>query len=111
MFTTRFELHRGDGNANRVLSIGHGAEGKGYGVASNFNTLWRQVGTTPLFASLGEEDTAAHLIVVRIEFGGGNRDVATIYRDPESLIDEGRCTPIATLKGNLAFRSNQPGQF
>jgi hypothetical protein len=98
-----FELHRGDGNANRVLSIGHGAEGTGYGVASNFNTLWRQVGETPLFASLGEEDTVAHLIVVRIEFGGENRDVATIYRDPKSLIDEQRCTATATLQGNLAF--------
>jgi hypothetical protein len=98
-----FELHRGDGNANRVLSIGHGAEGTGYGVASNFNTLWRQLGDSPLFASLGEEDTVAHLIVVRIEFGGGNHDVATIYRDPESLIDEERCTATATLKGNLAF--------
>jgi hypothetical protein len=98
-----FELHRGDGNANRVLSIGHGAEGTGYGVASNYNTLWRQLGETPLFASLGEEDTVAHLIVVRIEFGSGDRDVATIYRDPESLINEERCTPIATLRGNLAF--------
>ena len=98
-----FELHRGDGNANRVLSIGHGAEGTGYGVASNFNTLWRQLSDTPLFASLGEEDTVAHLIVVRIEFAQGNRDVATIYRDPESLIDEERCSPTATLRGNLAF--------
>jgi hypothetical protein len=98
-----FELHRGDGNANRVLSIGHGAEGTDYGVASNFNTLWRQLGDSPLFAPLGEEDTVAHLIVVRIEFGGGNRDVATIYRDPESLIDEERCTATAKLKGNLAF--------
>ena len=29
--------------------------------------------------------------------------MATIYRDPESLIDEGRCSPTATLRGNLAF--------
>jgi hypothetical protein len=98
-----FELHRGDGNANRVLSIGHGAEGTSYAVASNFNTLWRQLSDTPLFASLGEEDTVAHLFVVRIEFGAGNRDVATIYRDPASLIDEERCEPTATLRGNLAF--------
>jgi hypothetical protein len=98
-----FELHRGDGNANRVLSIGHGAEGTGYGVASNFNTIWRKLGATPLFAPLGEEDTIAHLMVVRIEFGGGDRDVATIYRDPASLLDEERCTPTATLNGNLAF--------
>ncbi len=27
-----YELHRGDGNANRVLCIGHGAESTGYGV-------------------------------------------------------------------------------
>jgi hypothetical protein len=97
-----FELHRGDGNPNRVLSIGHGAEGTGYGVASNFNTIWRKTGAT-LFASLGEEDTVAHLIVVRIEFGDGDGDVATVYRDPESLIDEQRCTATATLEGNLAF--------
>ena len=32
-----FELHRGDGNPNRVLSIGYGAEGTGYGVSSNYN--------------------------------------------------------------------------
>jgi hypothetical protein len=56
-----------------------------------------------LFAPLGEEDTIAHLMVVRIEFGGGDRDVATIYRDPASLLDEERCTPTATLNGNLAF--------
>jgi len=98
-----FELHRGDGNPNRVLSIGHGAEGTGYGVASNFNTLWAKGVAKPLFAPLGEEDTEPHLIVIRIQFGTGDRDVATIYRDPESLLDEGRCTPTAVLKGNLAF--------
>ena len=32
------ELHRGDGNANRVLCVGNGAEGAGYGVTSNFNS-------------------------------------------------------------------------
>jgi hypothetical protein len=31
------ELHRGDCNANRVLSIGGGAEGTGYGATSNVN--------------------------------------------------------------------------
>ena len=31
------ELHRSDGNANRVLCIGNGAEECGYGVTSNFN--------------------------------------------------------------------------
>ncbi len=98
-----FELHRGDGNPNRVLSIGHGAEGTGYGVASNFNTLRRQLGPTPLFSPLGQEDTVAHLFVVRIEFRDGDRDVATVYRDPESLLDESRCSPTATLEGNLAF--------
>jgi len=72
-------------------------------VASNFNTLRRQLGPTPLFSPLGEEDTVAHLFVVRIEFRDGDRDIATVYRDPESLLDESRCTPTATLEGNLAF--------
>ena len=32
-----FELHRGDGNGNRVLCIGNGVDGTGYGVTSNVN--------------------------------------------------------------------------
>ena len=36
------ELHRGDGNANRVLCIGNGADGAGYGVTSNVNVYGEQ---------------------------------------------------------------------
>lgn len=98
-----FELHRGDGNPNRVLCIGHGAETTGYGVSSNYNTINRRYGGPVSFASLGDEDTDSHLFVVRIEFGEDNQDIVTVYRDPESLIDEQSCTPTATLKGNFAF--------
>ena len=35
-----FELHRGDGNGNRVLCIGNGVEGTGYGVTSNVERVW-----------------------------------------------------------------------
>lgn len=106
-----FELHRGDGNPNRVLSIGHGAEDTGYGVSSNFNTIRDKVGGPALFAPLGTEDTETHLFVVRIEFGADNRDVATVYRDPDSLLDEQQCAPTATLAGNFAFDRISLGNF
>ena len=54
------ELHRGDGNPNRVLCIGNGAEGAGYGVTSNYNAY----GKTN-YARLGEENATVNLIVVK----------------------------------------------
>lgn len=93
-----FELHRSDGNANRVLSIGHGAEGTGYGVTSNYNAYGLQN-----FPALGEENTDENFYVVKITFGIDNRDVVEIYRNPASLRDEQACTVDAVLRGNFAF--------
>jgi FecR protein len=106
-----FELHRGDGNPNRVLSIGYGAESTGYGVSSNFNGVNNQDGCIALFAPLGKEDTETHLFVVRIDFGEDDHDVVTVYRDPDSLLDESRCKPTAKLKGNFAFDRISMGNF
>ena len=92
------ELHRADGNSNRVLSIGNGAEETGYGVTSNYNVYG-----AGNFPSLGDEDTIANLIVVKITFGVDNRDVVEVFRNPESLRDEQDCTVDAVLHGNFAF--------
>jgi hypothetical protein len=93
-----FELHRSDGNANRVLSIGHGAEETGYGATSNYNVYGLKN-----FPALGEENTEENFFVVKITFGVENRDVVEIYRDPESLRDEQASTVDAVLRGNFAF--------
>jgi hypothetical protein len=99
-----FELHRGDGNPNRVLCIGNGgAPGlPKYCVNSTFNMLNRQ-SDDPFVMPLGEEDTDAHFFVIRIDFGSGNHDLMTLYRDPVSLVDEGKCVAVAKLRGNFAF--------
>lgn len=99
-----FELHRGDGNPNRVLCIGNGgAPGlPKYCVNSTFNMINRQT-DDPFVVALGEEDTDAHFFVVRIDFGSGNHDLMTLYRDPVSLVDEGKCVAAAKLRGNFAF--------
>jgi hypothetical protein len=93
-----FELHRSDGNANRVLSIGHGAEQTGFGATSNYNVYGVQN-----FPALGEENTEENFYVVKITFGVENRDVVEIYRNPESLRDEQACKVDAVLRGNFAF--------
>lgn len=92
------ELHRGDGNANRVLCIGNGAEGAGYGATSNFNAV-----RANNFPSLGEEHTGANYVVVKIQFGADNRDQVTVYRNPALLLAERDCQPTAQLTGNFAF--------
>ncbi|MEM9351720.1 MAG: FecR domain-containing protein [Planctomycetota bacterium] len=93
-----FELHRGDGNPNRVLCIGNGAEETAYGVTSNFNIYGSQN-----FPALGQENDEANLFVVKISFGVGNRDLVSVYRNPESLRDEQACVADVQLKGNFAF--------
>lgn len=93
-----FEMHRSDGNANRVLSIGHGAEQTTYGATSNFNVYG-----VKNFPSLGEENTEENFFVIKITFGVENRDVVEIYRNPESLRDEQACSVDAVLRGNFAF--------
>jgi hypothetical protein len=101
-----FELHRSDGNANRVLCIGHGAEKTGYGVTSNFNVYGER--NSP---RLGEENTETNFFVVHITFGPGNRDRVRIFRNPESLVDENECILDAELVGNFAFDRISLGNF
>ncbi len=100
------ELHRSDGNANRVLCIGHGAEKTAYGVTSNYNIYGPRN-----FPSLGEEDTKTNFFVVRITFGATNRDRVEVFRNPESLLDEGACVADAELTGNFAFDRISLGNF
>lgn len=100
------ELHRGDGNYNRVLCVGSGDDGHGYGVTTKF----QQEGHSR-FESLGEEDVEVNHVVIRIEFGENDQDTATVYRNPVSLIDESACTPSATLHGKFAFDRVSLGNF
>lgn len=92
------ELHRGDGNANRVLCIGNGADNTGYGVTSAVNVYGIQN-----FPSLGQENTEVNFVVVKISFGAGGRDTVEVFRNPASLNDEQQCQADAVLKGNFAF--------
>ena len=100
------ELHRGDGNANRVLAIGNGAEGTSYGATSNYNNYGPEN-----FPKLGEENTDANLFVLKISFGVDNQDRLEIYRNPESIQDESACMVDAVLKGNFAFDRISMGNF
>ncbi len=101
-----FELNRGDGNGNRVLCIGNGAEGTGYGVTSNFNVYGQRN-----FPALGKENTDVNFFVVKIEFGAGNRDRVEVFRNPASLTEESACKPDAELVGNFAFDRISLGNF
>lgn len=101
-----FELHRGDGNANRVLCIGSGVDNTGYGATSNVNVYGPRN-----FPSLGQENTETNFFVVRIRFGEGNRDEVEVFRNPKSLIDESLCEPTAVLVGNFAFDRISLGNF
>ena len=92
------ELHRGDGNANRVMCIGNGADDTGYGVTSAVNVYGSKN-----FPALGEETTEVNFFVVKICYGTLNRDLVEVYRNPESLDDEELCQPDVVLKGNFAF--------
>ncbi|MEM6329627.1 MAG: hypothetical protein AAF790_05195, partial [Planctomycetota bacterium] len=100
------ELNRGDGNGNRVLCIGNGAEGAGYAVTSNYNNHAGERG-----ASLGEETTGANLIVIRIDYGPNDQDRAVVYRNPASLVDEFKCRPAAELSGDFSFDRVSFGNF
>jgi hypothetical protein len=92
------ELHRGDGNPNRVLCIGNGADGTGYGATSNVNIYGKDN-----FPALGDENQDVNLFVIKIRYGVGNRDIVEVFRNPESLRDEQANVPTATLTGNFAF--------
>lgn len=93
-----FELHRGDGNPNRVLCIGHGADGAGYAASSNTNVF--QGNNAPL---LGPESVESNFFVVRITFGVDNKDTLEILRNPRSSRDEKACDVVAALRGNFSF--------
>lgn len=101
-----FELHRGDGNGNRVLCIGSGVDGTGYGVTSNVNVYGPQN-----FPSLGNENTETNFFVIRIKYGQANRDQVAVFRNPDSLIDESACEPTTSLVGNFAFDRISFGNF
>ena len=101
-----FELHRGDGNGNRVLCIGNGVDGTGYGVTSNVNVYGQRN-----FPALGQENTETNFFVVRITYGSGNRDRVEVFRNPRSLIDESASKPDAELMGNFAFDRISLGNF
>lgn len=93
-----FELHRGDGNANRVLCIGSGDEDAGYCATSNVNVYRKE--NAP---SLGTESTTTSLFVIKISYGTDNRDTLEVYRDPRSSREVNRGEPVAQLRGNFAF--------
>jgi hypothetical protein len=101
-----FELHRSDGNASRVLCVGHGAENAGYGVTSNFNVY-----NGRNYPRLGEENTDTNFFVVRISFGVANHDEVDVFRNPESFVDENACIVDAELVGNFAFDRISLGNF
>ena len=100
------ELHRGDGNFNRVLCVGAGDDGHGYGVTTKF----QQEGHSR-FEPLGDENVEVNHVVIRIDFGVKDQDVATIYRNPASLINESECEPTAVLYGKFAFDRVSLGNF
>lgn len=101
-----FELNRGDGNGNRVLCVGNGADGAGYGVTSNYNIYGPSN-----YPSLGDENTEVNFIVIRIDFGRDDRDEVTVYRNPTSLLDETMQKSMARLRGNFAFDRVSLGNF
>jgi hypothetical protein len=100
------ELHRNDGNANRVLCIGNGAEQCGYGVTSNVNVYGLHN-----FPALGREDTETNFFVIKIVYGPGNRDRVEVFRNPESTLNEDACVADAVLEGNFAFDRISLGNF
>lgn len=111
-----FELNRGDGNANRVLCLGHGAAREwiagpprrpnkhagvtGWAVTSEFNGENNRLLD---IGDLGEPGTEPVLIVMRIDFGQYNNDRVTVYVNPKSLADESSCDATVTGTGNFAF--------
>ncbi len=111
-----FELHRGDGNRNRVLCVGHAAarswtEGAvrapnkeagvtGWAVTSESNGSDNSLLE---LGDLGPETTNVTLFVLKITFGPKNNDTIEVFKNPVSLWDEQRCQPTVVGKGNFAF--------
>jgi len=111
-----FELHRGDGNRNRVLCIGHGAakkwkQGKtrapdvdagvtGWAVTSESNG---KENALLELGDLGPETTDVVLFVVKIVFGNDDQDRIEVFKNPASLWDENKCRPDVVGTGNFSF--------
>lgn len=102
-----FELHRGDGNYNRVLCVGTAVDGHGYGAAVNF----LEPAGEARFVPLGEENDEVNFFVLRIDYGEHEKDVVTIYRNPESTSVESKCTVDARLNGLFGFDRVSIGNF
>ena len=49
--------------------------------------------------------------MVKIEYGSEHRDLVTVYRNPESLAEEGVAQAVARLRGNFAFDRISLGCF
>ena len=101
-----FELHRGDGNGNRVLCIGNGADGTGYGVTSNVNVYGQRN-----FPALGQENTEANFLSCGSRLAPGIATGSKMFRNPKSLVDETACKIDAELVGNFAFDRISLGNF
>ena len=103
------ELHRGDGNRNRVLCVGHGAKRSWNGIsdkATDFSITSEYNGrknSLVEYGSVGPETDQVTFFVLKIVFGEGDRDRVFVYRDPPSLWDESVCIPVVKGKGNFSF--------
>ena len=112
-----FELHRGDGNRNRVLCLGHGAAQKwttgnprqpvkeagvtGWSVTSEFNE--RRPNRLTHFGDLGPETTEVVFVVAKIQFNENNEDEIKVFVNPVSLDNEEDCEAVVTGTGNFSF--------
>ena len=100
-----FELNTSGSDTTRVLEIGHDDRTAApfYGAASVVNNADARDPEPGQFRPLGEQDTHANMIVVKLTFGPGDKDTAEIFRNPESLSDETASTVDAKLAGNFAL--------
>jgi hypothetical protein len=103
-----FEFNAGpDMATDRALIIGHDDRSlpqpnNAYGVASVVNN-GRADDEPGQYQPLGTPDTAVNLMVVKLEFGSGNNDSVSVFRNPESLGSETGSAVDATLTGNFQF--------
>ncbi|MCE2792811.1 MAG: hypothetical protein ACK493_06070 [Planctomycetota bacterium] len=112
-----FELHRGDGNRNRVLCIGNGAHlfwqpgpprapdrskpATGWAVTSEFNGP--EENSVLNLGDLGSEPDKVALVVIKLTFGPEHRDELEVYVNPTSLSEEVKSEPVVRGLGNFAF--------
>jgi hypothetical protein len=112
-----FELHRGDGNRNRVLCVGNGAHlfweagpprspdrsrpATGWAVTSEFNGVDEY--SLMNLGELGPEPSGVVLVVLKITFGANHEDELEVFVDPTLMADETKLQPVARGRGNFAF--------